>query len=343
MAKKYTVLETWIVNETKPEESTSAAQTYDRMVRQCAGRLPVVDVPLDFQNEEHFQDEARIRDFVAHLATTGEVLDIGPGDGWPLLRIAPFFRAVTGVDASEKRAEMCRANAERLGITNVTVKQGSATQLDFPDKYFDGAVAASSIEQTPDPHQALREVFRVLKPGARFRVDFESYDGRERGFTEEMSMSETDDALGYHYVIRHHRPPWERNYLVKFRNDPETKEAFRKLTDLTERIGQNPAQNPELGMQFLERTRAAILGSTWYELEHFTSETMKGTLQEIGFVNVRIAFSAATLARMMWPRVKDSGMTDDQTKDLLQGVADIAVQLTAPSGLGEPVVATRPG
>ena len=31
MAKKYTVLETWIVNTTKPVESNSAEQTFDRM------------------------------------------------------------------------------------------------------------------------------------------------------------------------------------------------------------------------------------------------------------------------------------------------------------------------
>jgi len=36
MAKKYTVLETWIVNTTKPVESNSAEQTFDRMERQAA-------------------------------------------------------------------------------------------------------------------------------------------------------------------------------------------------------------------------------------------------------------------------------------------------------------------
>jgi ubiquinone/menaquinone biosynthesis C-methylase UbiE len=342
MAKKYTVLETWIVNETKPEGSSSAEQTYERMAQQGGGKLPVIDVPQDFREENHFYDEARIRDYVAHLAGADEVLDIGPGDGWPLLRIAPFFKAVTGVDPSEKRVAVTQANAEKLGLPNVTLKQMSATKLDFPDNSFGGAVANSSIEQTADPFQALSEVFRVLRPGAKFRVSFEPFDRLDRGFSEDLFLTETDDSYGYHYVLKHHRPPWERNYMVKFNKTEGVKEGFAKLTDLIDRLGPNPSQNPELGLQFLERLQADIAGSTWYELEHFTSMTMKETLEEVGFTDVRIAFSAAVLARTMWSRIRDSDLTEDQTKHVLQGLADVAVRMDAPAGIGEPVVATKP-
>jgi ubiquinone/menaquinone biosynthesis C-methylase UbiE len=342
MAKKYTVLETWIVNETKPVGSSSSEQTYERMAQQGGGRLPVIDVPMDFREESHFYDEARIRDFAAHLAGADEVLDVGPGDGWPLLRIAPFFRTVTGVEPSQKRIDVCQANAEKLGLSNVTLKKMSATELDFPDSSFSGAVAGSSIEQTADPYQALSEVFRVLKPGAKFRVSFEPFDRLDKGFSEDLFLTETEDSFGYHYVLKHHQPPWERNYLVKFNKTEGVKESFAKLTDLIERLGPNPSQNPELGLQFLERHQADIAGSTWYELEHFTSVTMKETLEEVGFTDVRIAFSAAVLARTMWPRVKDSDLTEDQTKHVLQGLADVAVRMDAPAGLGEPVVATKP-
>lgn len=342
MAKKYTVLETFIVNETKPEESDSANQTYARMGQQAGGKLPVIDVAQDFRDEEYFYDEARIRDFVAHMGEAEKVLDIGPGDGWPLLRIAPFFKSVTGVDPVEKRVETCRANAEKLGLANVTLKQGSATKLEFRDSSFDGVVAASSIEQTQDPYAALREVYRVLKPGGRFRVSFESYDRKEKGVTEAVALSETEDSLGYHYILTHSQPPWERNYLVKFNTEPETKEQFRRLADLIARLGPNPSLNPEVGIQFMERNRGAVTGASWYELEHFTSATMKETLEEIGFVHVRIAYSAATLARQLWPKVKNSDLTDQQVKDVLSGLADVATKLDAPAGLGEPVVGVKP-
>ncbi len=342
MAKKYTVLETWIVNETKPEESNAGEQTYDRMVKQAGGKLPVIDVEQDFHDEAHFLDEARIRDFAAHLSGAQEVLDIGPGDGWPLLRIAPFFKSVTGIDASQKRVEKCQANAERLGIDNVILKQMSATEMEFGDDSFAGVVAASSIEQTPDPYKALREIFRVLKPGGRFRVSFEPFDRLEKGMTEKLFLTESDEFLGYHYVLQHHRPPWERNYMVKFNTEPETKEQFEKLADLIERLGPSPSQNPELGLQFMERNQAAIVGASWYELEHFTSVTMKETLEEIGFINVRIAYAASSLARTVWQRVKESELSDAQVKDVLQGIADVALRLNAPEGSGEPLTAIKP-
>jgi hypothetical protein len=188
----------------------------------------------------------------------------------------------------------------------------------------------------------MRQIFRVLKPGGKLRLEFESYDRHEKGVTESVFLTETEDSLGYHYVLRHNPPPWERNYLVKFNLEPATREAFKRLADLIERIGPNPSLNPEVGIQFLENNRAAVTGAGWYELEHFTSATMKQTLEEIGFVHVRIAFSAATLARQMWPRVKDSGLTDQQVKDVLSGLADVAVKFDAPAGLGEPVVAVKP-
>ncbi len=342
MAKKYTVLETWIVNECKPEESTSAEQTFGRMGQQAGGKLPVIDVPQDFREDAHVFDEARVRDFVSALPNAEKVLDIGFGDGWPLLRIAPFFSSVVGVDASQRRVDATQANIAKLGLANVTVKCQSSTKLEFRDASFDGVVAATAIEQSPDPYTALREVFRVLKPGGRFRILFESYDQQDKGIAERVFLTENEDFLGFHYALRHNPPPWERNYLVKFNNTPETREAFKKLADLIERIGPNPALNPEVGIQFLELNQPAIAGASWYELEHFTSATMKQTLEEIGFVGVRVCYSAATLAKTLWPRVKDAGLTEAQVKDMLAGLADVAVRLEAPFGSGEPVSAVKP-
>ncbi|MEO0085875.1 MAG: class I SAM-dependent methyltransferase [candidate division WOR-3 bacterium] len=341
MAKKYTVTETWIVNNANPVESSSSEQVYERLAK-VSGRLPVIDVPQDFREESHFVDEALVRDFAAHSGGAHSILDVCCGDGWPLLRLAPLFEVVTGIDASQRRVDVCRANAERLGLKNVTVARMSAEALDFPDERFDAVVAASAIEQTQDPYAALREIYRVLKPGGRLRIHFEPYEGEKKGLTEQVYLSETADSFGYHYVIRHSRPPWERNYLVRFAVNPDTKDEFRRLGELLERVGPNPSQTPEIGIQFLERNQHQLAGASWYELEHFTSATLKETLEETGFVRVRVSWSAGTLSRSLWQRIQSSGMTDQQIQDICQGLADLALKLDAPVGLGEPVAAVKP-
>jgi len=341
MPKKYTVIETWIVNEVKPAESTSAEQTYERLEK-VAGILPVLDIPQDLTQESHFVDEALIRDFVAHISPARQVLDIGCGDGWPLLRIAPFFESVTGIDAAERRVANAKTNAERLGLKNVTVKKMSALNLEFPDESFDGVTAATAIEQTPDPYQALREVFRVLKPGGKLRVYFETFAANSKGVIERVFVSEIDDALGYHYVLKHPSPPWERSYLVKFSPTPEMKEEFRRLKDLIERLGSIPTQAPEIGLEFLQRNQSRITGGSWYELEHFTSATMKQTLEEIGFTDVRICYSAGTFARKIWSGIAMDGLNAVQLKDLAQALAELTVTVEATSVPGEPITASKP-
>lgn len=341
MPKKYTVIETWIVNEVKPVESNSAEQTYERLEK-VAGTLPVLDVPQNLNEESHFVDEAQIRDFVAHLGGARQVLDIGCGDGWPLLRIAPFFESVTGIDAAERRVATAKAHAEKLGLKNVAVKKMSALALDFPDESFDGITAASAIEQTPDPYQALREVFRVLKPGGKLRIYFETYAASSKGVTEQVFVSETSEDLGYHYVLKHASPPWERSYLVKFSSTPEMKEEFRKLKELIERLGPVPTQAPEIGLEFLQRNQTQITGGSWYELEHFTSTTMKQTLEEIGFTDVRICYSAGTFARKIWPRIGMDGLNTIQLKDLAQALAELTATVETSSVDGEPITATKP-
>ena len=54
--------------------------------------------------------------------------------------------------------EQFEAVCSKLGIGNATVKQMNAEKLDFGSGSFDAVVAATAIEQVPDPFQALREL-----------------------------------------------------------------------------------------------------------------------------------------------------------------------------------------
>ncbi len=341
MPKTYTAIESWIVTNLQLTPSNSIEQTYERLERQ-GDNLPLLNAPQDLTNPAHFIEEAVIWDFALHLAGCEKVLDVGCGDGWPSLRLANHFPILVAVDASARRVATAQANARRLGLKNVSIKQMSALEMDFPDSSFDGVVAASVIEQTTNPYQALREIFRVLKPGGKLRLFFEPGDNSTKGVSERVFISETEDSPGYHYVLKHSRPPWERNYLVKFPPTPEVKDAFRRLHSLIERLGSNPRQAPEIGLNFLTENQTQILGVSWYEIELFTSETMKETLEEVGFEEVDVIYSAGTFARRFFPLIQEQGLSSIQLAACCRALAEISKDISAPHISGEPIVAVRP-
>ncbi|MCI0337739.1 MAG: class I SAM-dependent methyltransferase [Acidobacteria bacterium] len=114
------------------------------------------------------------------------ILDAGCGTGgnleW-LTRYAGGGR-VTGIDLIATALEFCqKRNHERLA-------QASATDLPFADQSFDLVTSFDVLVQIPGPasdQQAMREMFRVLKPGGIAFV---------RGAAFEWMKSGHDRALG---------------------------------------------------------------------------------------------------------------------------------------------------
>ena len=186
----------WIDANLKPEPCDSTRLLYDDMESQSDRCLPIIYQPFDPGNKAHWCDRGAALDFV--FATRGEgrrLLDLGPGDGWPSLITAPFAAEVVGVDASLRRVEVCRDNAARLGISNVEfIHVDPGTALPFEDAAFDGVMAASSVEQTPDPRWSLREIHRVLKPGGRFRIRYEDLDRYRDGRNRDTWLVAIDES-----------------------------------------------------------------------------------------------------------------------------------------------------
>ena len=103
--------------------------------------------------------------------------------------MAPYVAEVVGVEGAHRRVEVCRENAARLGITNAHFYYvAPGAPLPFDANSFDGAMAASSLEQSPDPRATLREIYRVLRPGARLRMYYEAL-GRYRGGQEQRGVA----------------------------------------------------------------------------------------------------------------------------------------------------------
>lgn len=96
---------------------------------------------------------------------SGQVLEIGYGSG---LNQPHLPAGVTAVAAVEPSAVALGLAADRRAVSAVpvTVVGDDAQRLALPDDQLDAALCTWSLCAVPDPLAALREVRRVLKPGA---------------------------------------------------------------------------------------------------------------------------------------------------------------------------------
>jgi len=99
------------------------------------------------------------------------VLDIGCGAGVDSIlaaRTAGPRGRVLGVDLTLEMLSRARQNRRRSASGNVLFAQASAEALPFPADAFDVVISNGAFNLVPDKPAALREVYRVLKPGGRF-------------------------------------------------------------------------------------------------------------------------------------------------------------------------------
>jgi arsenite methyltransferase len=96
-------------------------------------------------------------------------LDVACGTGFPLIDIAQRLGAECksyGVDPWVAAVKRARSKIETLGLFNVKIIEGSASQMSFPDNHFDLITSNLGINNFSDPFAVLTECNRVLKQGA---------------------------------------------------------------------------------------------------------------------------------------------------------------------------------
>src|SRR5215207_10089738 len=75
---------------------------------------------------------------------------------------------VVGVDLSSANVERAAARTANAGLlARVRFVEGDAEALPLPDASVDGVVSECSLCLVPDKPAAVREIVRVLRPGAR--------------------------------------------------------------------------------------------------------------------------------------------------------------------------------
>jgi len=113
----------------------------------------------------------------------GRILDCCCGTGdlvFGLLRSDPTLD-ITGLDFCAPMLERARDRAGHEARGSARFVEGDVMALPFDDESFDGATMGFSMRNVVEIDATLREILRVLRPGARF-VSLDVSKARNRAF-----------------------------------------------------------------------------------------------------------------------------------------------------------------
>jgi len=137
-----------------------------------------------------------------HLKPGMQMLDCGCGPGTITLDLAAHIApgAIIGIDREESQLQLARQNAVARNVTNATFQQASLYDSSFTEDQFDGVFVHALLEHLKEPVLALREIFRVLKPGGFVALRSPDWGG----FLYHPGTPLFDEAVEYYQKLQIH-------------------------------------------------------------------------------------------------------------------------------------------
>ena len=107
---------------------------------------------------------------MASLEASERVIDIACGTGLVSFRAAAAVGGkgfVLATDISDVMVKVGNDLAKEKNLSNIQFQRMEAEELTVTDEDYDVALCALGLMYVPDPVKALKEMYRVIKPGGR--------------------------------------------------------------------------------------------------------------------------------------------------------------------------------
>ncbi len=147
-------------------------------------RAPLTDLPI--------RDEILYQ--FAEFSTEMNLLEIGPGSGFPTIQLARLVRHLTTVDVAEPN--IARLRPVFASVANIRLLAGDISDprvVDDIGMRFDAIEAVEVFEYVPNPRVALQNMAALLYPGGQLYLQYPNVPGA--GVTFFQSRDELFSAL----------------------------------------------------------------------------------------------------------------------------------------------------
>ncbi|MFZ5634130.1 MAG: demethylmenaquinone methyltransferase [Bacillota bacterium] len=151
-----------------PDRYNSKEDYVHDIFSSIAHRYDLLNTTLSFNRDKYWRKFAVSR---CNIQPGGKGLDVCCGTGMlamELARAAGGQGEVVGLDFCEN---MLAKAVENIGKTPykdvIRLVHGNATDLPFPDNYFDCATIGFALRNVPDIGKTIREMARVVRPGGK--------------------------------------------------------------------------------------------------------------------------------------------------------------------------------
>lgn len=156
------------MSEAAAQAAAAGGPGRSRYVNRMFGRIaPRYDLMNSLMTLGRDRSWRRLTAILAAPEPGGLALDLGTGSGELALELANLGCRVVGLDSCLPMMEVARQKGASRDGGRVCLAGGDALHLPFPETIFDCITAGFALRNLADLDQALREMYRVLKPRGR--------------------------------------------------------------------------------------------------------------------------------------------------------------------------------